>query len=877
MLGLQDAADRDHDAGRHSGGHRPRLVRAASRRRCSRRSTRTGGACCIRASWPSWRARSRSTGCGEPIGKQDQYIAAYGGVTCFTFHPDEQRRGRAAAHADGRAVRPRGQPAAVLHRLLAERRQHPRGSEDAHASGTTPEMLENLHYVKELGLPQPRRARARRHGAVRRAHARALGAQEAPLRRHEQSADRRVVRARPEERRDRRQARRRRRRRLPDVLRRGSPAAARRDGEAPASRKCASGSTSKARRCCSREPAGRDPRRRAGDAPAAAHASRFPKRSSTSPAGRLPSTSSSCCGGQAVTRGRLLVWLSRRADRGGARRRRPVGHAVRRTCTTVRCCSAPAARSARAAAAGRRVLRPVRRLVSASATSPPSSAPFAGERPARPDDRLPERRPRGTAATSSSTDGRIVRYDKTDAHAGDAPHRLRARRAHGEAFHAAMPPDEPFDLATRLSGSARRGAAGRLTRSHDRFYEIGSPEGLEDTDAYLLDATASAIDELRRTASGRSRADRPAARSRGDRAGGRDRSPDVRDARRPAVLPRRRRQRRQLLARRQRLPQDRRLRGLRADRQRLGADRADQRRGLGDRLRRVAARAAGCARRTRVFVFSVGGGSLEKNISPNLVRALEYAKRGRRHASSASSAATAATRRQVADACVIVPTVNPETVTPHAEAFQAVVWHLLVSHPALKAHADEVGIDAVTRPGRLPRPRRRDQPRDRAGRQAVSAGVGRRARDPAGRAGGARAAASRRLPARRRHQPARRRARQRNARASSRRSTHACGRCCRSTRFASAPTTTRDGCACRKPKPGLLLQPPAHDMARQRHGRRPLARHRGGRPPGAARRFSSTTATPKRCRTSPTMRVGSLAEAADWILSSTRSCNARFA
>jgi D-sedoheptulose 7-phosphate isomerase len=85
-----------------------------------------------------------------------------------------------------------------------------------------------------------------------------------------------------------------------------------------------------------------------------------------------------------------------------------------------------------------------------------------------------------------------------------------------------------------------------------------------------------------------------------------------------------------------------------------------------------------------VFVLSVGGGSREKNISPNLVNALEYAKRlgttivgvvGRDGGCTAT----------LADACVIVPTVNPERVTPHAEAFQAVVWHLLVSHPLLKA------------------------------------------------------------------------------------------------------------------------------------------------------------------------------------------------
>jgi D-sedoheptulose 7-phosphate isomerase len=86
-----------------------------------------------------------------------------------------------------------------------------------------------------------------------------------------------------------------------------------------------------------------------------------------------------------------------------------------------------------------------------------------------------------------------------------------------------------------------------------------------------------------------------------------------------------------------------------------------------------------------LFVFSVGGGNLEKNISPNLVTALQFGKEvgctilgvvGRDGGYTA----------KVADACVVVPTVNPETVTPHSEAFQAVVWHLLVSHPKLKAN-----------------------------------------------------------------------------------------------------------------------------------------------------------------------------------------------
>jgi len=84
-----------------------------------------------------------------------------------------------------------------------------------------------------------------------------------------------------------------------------------------------------------------------------------------------------------------------------------------------------------------------------------------------------------------------------------------------------------------------------------------------------------------------------------------------------------------------------------------------------------------------LFVFSVGGGSLEKNISPNLVRAIDYARQAGASIVGVVGRDGGHTAR-VADACVIVPTVNPDTITPHAEAFQAVVWHLLVSHPKLK-------------------------------------------------------------------------------------------------------------------------------------------------------------------------------------------------
>lgn len=86
-----------------------------------------------------------------------------------------------------------------------------------------------------------------------------------------------------------------------------------------------------------------------------------------------------------------------------------------------------------------------------------------------------------------------------------------------------------------------------------------------------------------------------------------------------------------------------------------------------------------------LFILSVGGGNIEKNISPNLVEALKYAVKvgakiigivGRDGGYTA----------EVADKCVIIPTVNSDNITPHSEAFQAIVWHLLVSHPRLKSN-----------------------------------------------------------------------------------------------------------------------------------------------------------------------------------------------
>ena len=84
-----------------------------------------------------------------------------------------------------------------------------------------------------------------------------------------------------------------------------------------------------------------------------------------------------------------------------------------------------------------------------------------------------------------------------------------------------------------------------------------------------------------------------------------------------------------------------------------------------------------------ILVLSVGGGSLEKNVSPNLVRALQLAKE-RGSAVLGIVGRDGGYTAQVADAAIVIPTVNPANITPHTEAFQAVVWHLLISHPTLK-------------------------------------------------------------------------------------------------------------------------------------------------------------------------------------------------
>ncbi|MBK7159055.1 MAG: SIS domain-containing protein [Ignavibacteria bacterium] len=85
-----------------------------------------------------------------------------------------------------------------------------------------------------------------------------------------------------------------------------------------------------------------------------------------------------------------------------------------------------------------------------------------------------------------------------------------------------------------------------------------------------------------------------------------------------------------------------------------------------------------------LFIFSVGGGNAEKNISVNIVNALKYGKEMKSSIIGIVGKDGGYTA-QAADACVIIPTVNPETVTPHSEAFQGTIWHLIVTHPKIKS------------------------------------------------------------------------------------------------------------------------------------------------------------------------------------------------
>jgi D-sedoheptulose 7-phosphate isomerase len=112
-----------------------------------------------------------------------------------------------------------------------------------------------------------------------------------------------------------------------------------------------------------------------------------------------------------------------------------------------------------------------------------------------------------------------------------------------------------------------------------------------------------------------------------------------------------------------------------------------------------------------VFVFSVGGGNQEKNVSVNLVKALEYAKQVHAKVLGVVGRDGGYTGK-VADGCVIIPTVNPSTVTPNTESFQSVIWHLIVSHPRLIAA--EMKWESVSK---FEEQRQNDQRKSRLSRQ----------------------------------------------------------------------------------------------------------------------------------------------------------------
>ena len=87
-----------------------------------------------------------------------------------------------------------------------------------------------------------------------------------------------------------------------------------------------------------------------------------------------------------------------------------------------------------------------------------------------------------------------------------------------------------------------------------------------------------------------------------------------------------------------------------------------------------------------IFILSVGGGDKEKNVSPNIVEAIDFAKQIGATITGIVGRDGGYTFRN-AHNCIVVPTVNPESVTPHSESFQAIIWHLMVSHPKLKCNS----------------------------------------------------------------------------------------------------------------------------------------------------------------------------------------------
>ncbi len=274
-------------------------------------------------------------------------------------------------------------------------------------------------------------------------------------------------------------------------------------------------------------------------------------------------------------------------------------------------------------------------------------------------------------------DGRLVAYDKKRPSPRMRHIDFGASLLVREALER-IPADQPADLGDLFTALV---AEGRMVGYEvtQRFYEIGSPEGLEETSAYLLS---------------------------------RQRSAHTREYIRDAA---------DILARLDLGSIERTINLLVELRQRggrlfilgVGGSAANASHAVND-FRKIAhieayaptdnvaeltarinddgwetvfvnwLRGSRFSARDMLFVLSVGGGDLQRNISPNLVRAVEYAKQEGGQVCGIVGR-TGGFTATAADACVIVPPLNQETVTPHTESFQAVIWHLMVSHPALRA------------------------------------------------------------------------------------------------------------------------------------------------------------------------------------------------
>jgi len=290
---------------------------------------------------------------------------------------------------------------------------------------------------------------------------------------------------------------------------------------------------------------------------------------------------------------------------------------------------------------------------------------------------------RWDASNVEFADGRIRAYDKIN-RTPRMQHIDYGLGVFRRSAFADLPADEPTDVARVYADLLRAGELAAF-EVHERFYEIGSPQGLEDTRRYL-----AARQERRRSASLQfvesylrecqqviEKLD-PAAIDRvvdllaeTRAAGGRlfilgvggsaaNASHAVNDFRKIAQIE-------------TYTPTDN-VSELTARTNDDGWPSVFVEWLRGSRLRPA----------DMLLVFSVGGGHFEKNVSPNLVAALQYAKQAGARIGGIVGRDGGYTAR-VAHACILVPTVNPAHVTPHTEAFQAIVWHLLVSHPRLKA------------------------------------------------------------------------------------------------------------------------------------------------------------------------------------------------